>query len=75
MEIAKKAHWECPNCHADIIFDKEDILTKEDTETKYGNNSWESTKYVTTTTYYVTCPVCDSEHIIKTTSCEKSSRY
>ena len=75
IEIAKRAHIHCDTCNADIVFDKEDIQTKEDSETDYGRNTWESTRYYKVTTYFVTCPVCDTQHIFKTTKEEKSSRW
>ena len=75
IEIAKRAHIHCDTCSADIVFDKEDIQTKEETETEYRHNAWETTRYYKITTYFITCPVCDTQHVIKKTREETSSRW
>lgn len=75
IEIAKRAHIHCDTCNADIVFDKEDIQTNEDSKTEYGSNSWDITRYYKITTYFITCPVCDTKYNLKTTKEETSSRW
>ena len=73
IKKTKRAHIQCDTCNADIVFDKEDIQTKEETETEYGRGSWEKTRYYKITTYFIICPVCDTQHVIKKTREETSS--
>lgn len=75
IEIAKRAHIHCDTCNADIVFDKEDIQTNEDSKTEYGSNSWDMARYYKITTYFITCPVCDTKYNLKTTKEETSSRW
>jgi len=75
MNVGRRAHITCETCNALLYFDKEDIQTKEDSETEYSHNSWDSTRYYKITTYFMTCPVCGTQYNLKTTREEKSSRW
>lgn len=75
IEIAKRAHIHCDICNAEIVFDKEDIQTNEDSKTEYGSNSWDTTRYYKITTYFITCPVCGTKYNLKTTKEETSSHW